>query len=59
MLADPEEIDVQAVGQHRLVDHIADDLRVRKPASIGTNRHVAEGVQPEFQLLCDDEIRKK
>ena len=52
VLADAEEVDAELVGEHRLVDDIADDLGVRQQAPVRRVGDVAESVQPEFKLLC-------
>ena len=39
------------VGQHALVDHIADHLRVRPGFAIGADGDVAEGIQSKFEIL--------
>ena len=51
MLPDAEKIDAQPVGQHALVDHIADDLRGRQELAVRTGRDIAERVQSELELL--------
>ena len=52
VLADPEGIDAELVGQHALVDHVADDLGVRARLAIRADGDVAKGVQSEFEILC-------
>jgi len=49
MLPDAEKIDAQPVGQDALVDHIADDLRVRQKPAVGAGRDIAERVQSELE----------
>jgi hypothetical protein len=44
MFADADEIDAEAVGQHRLVDDVANYLRVRQQLAVGSSRDVSEGV---------------
>ncbi len=51
VLAHAEKVDAQPVGQHRLLDDVADDLGVRQQAAVGPAGHVAEGVQAKFQRL--------
>ena len=51
VLADPEGIDAELVGQHALVDHVADDLGVRARLAVRADGDVAEGVQSEFEIL--------
>ena len=36
------------IGQHRLVDQIAENFRMREWRSIGADGHVAEGVEAEL-----------
>ncbi len=52
VLADAEEVDADLVGEHRLVDDVADHLGVRQQAPVRRVGDVAESVQPEFKLLC-------
>ena len=51
VLADPEGIDAELVGQRALVDHVADDLGVRARLAIRADGDVAKGVQSEFEIL--------
>src|SRR5690606_4681514 len=51
MLADTEECDSDLVGQHRLLDHVADHLVVGERLAIGTKGDIAEGVESEFYWL--------
>src|ERR1700733_8282799 len=51
MLAKPDEIDADVVGQHRFVDHIANNLRVGLGLSILIVRTVAECVEVEYQNI--------
>ena len=48
VLADAEGIDAEPVGQHRLLDHLADDLGVAVEAAVGTGGDIAECIEPEF-----------
>src|ERR1700722_5801204 len=48
VLADAEGIDAEPVGQHRLLDHLADDLGVAVEAAIGAGGDIAECIEPEF-----------
>ena len=41
MLADAEGIDADLVGQHALVDDIADDLGVRQRLAVRADRDIA------------------
>ena len=52
VLADAEGIDAQLVGQHRLLDHVADHLRLRQELAVGCGGNIAERVEPKFELLC-------
>ena len=52
VLADAEEVDAQLVGQHGLVDDVADDLRLRQRAPVGVAGDVAERIEAEFERLC-------
>jgi hypothetical protein len=51
VLADAKGIDANLVGQRSFLDHIADDLRVRQGVFVGAEGDIAEGIQPEFELL--------
>ncbi len=50
VLTDADEVDADLVGQHCLLDEIADHhgLRLRNAARV--RGHVAEGIQTQFQL---------
>ena len=48
VLADAEAVQADLVGQHRLVDDVAEDLGLRELGEpSGAQRHVAEGVEAE------------
>jgi hypothetical protein len=51
MLAKPYTTDTQLVGNYRLLDNIADDLRMGQHLPIGARLNVAEGVKTKFDLL--------
>ena len=51
MLAQPDRIDPDGVGQHAFLDHVADHLGVRFEAAVGVGGDVAERVEAEFDLL--------
>ena len=51
VLADAEGVDAEFVGEDRLLDHVADDLRMRQKAAVGVGGDVAERIQPEFEIL--------
>ena len=42
-----DDVDAGPVGQHHLVDDLADGLRVRQRRAVVAHRHVAEGVHAE------------
>ena len=52
MLADAEEVDAELVGEHGLLDHVADDLRLRQRLAVGADGDVAEGVEAEFEIAA-------
>jgi hypothetical protein len=52
VLADAEGIDAEPVGQHRLLDHLADDLGVAVKAAIGAGGDIAECIEPEFHCCA-------
>ena len=47
VLADPEEVDADLVGEDALLDEVADRLGVRQRAAVGVVGDVAEGVEAE------------
>jgi hypothetical protein len=47
VLADPEEVDADLVGQDALLDEVADRLCVRERAVLSIVRDVAERVEAE------------
>lgn len=49
MLAEPDEVEPELVGEHRLVDNVADHLRMREHAAGGILGDVAKGIQSEFE----------
>ena len=51
VLADAEEVEPEPVGEHGLLDHVAQHLRVRQRRAVGADGHVAEGVESEFVAL--------
>ena len=51
MLADADEIDADLVGEHGLLDEVADHLRVRQRLAVRTVGDVAEGVEAEFNRV--------
>jgi hypothetical protein len=52
MLADPEGIDAEPVGQHRLLDYLADDLGVAVEPAIGAGGDIAECIEPKFHCCA-------
>src|ERR1700674_3108788 len=52
VLADTDEVHAKLIGQHRLVNEVADDLRVQKRLSVSAGGNVAESIQAEFGRLC-------
>ena len=52
MLADAEEVDAQLVGEHRLLDDVADHLRMRQQVAVGPRGDVAERIQPKLNMPC-------
>lgn len=49
MLAEADEVEAELVGEHRLVDDVADHLCVRKHRAGGVPGDVAKSVQSEFE----------
>ena len=45
VLPDSDEVDAQLVGQHRLIDDVADHLGVGDRFSVGTFSDITEGVE--------------
>ena len=52
VLADADEIDAQFIGQHSLVDHVPEHLRMRQQVALRIRGDVAERIKPEFKMLC-------
>ena len=50
MLADADEVDADLVGEDRLFDEVADDLRRVQGFAVRAVGDVAEGVEAEFEL---------
>jgi hypothetical protein len=46
VLTDPEEFDAHLIREHCLLDHVADDLRIRDSGARGIHLDVAERVGP-------------
>ena len=49
VLADAEHVDAERVGEHALLDRVADHLRIREAVAVAVDGHVAEGVESEFE----------
>ena len=50
VLTDAEEVDAEFVGEHGLVDDVAEDLRERQGLAVGVTGGVAKGVEAKFEL---------
>ena len=50
MLAHADEVDAQSIGQHRLLDDVPDDLRMRQETAVSAGGDVAKGVQPQLEV---------
>ena len=48
----PKKSTPSAVGQDRLVDDVADDLRMRQELAVRPRGDVAERVQPKLEMRC-------
>ena len=48
VFADAEEVEAEAVGEHGLVDDVADHLRLAQAVAVGVDGDVAERVEAEF-----------
>ena len=51
MLADAEERQADLVGEHRLLDDVAQHLRVRMRLTGVVHRQVAEGIESKFDVV--------
>jgi hypothetical protein len=51
MLAESDTMNVDFVGKHRLVDHVADDLRMAQQLAVGPSLNVTECVETELNFL--------
>ncbi len=51
MLADADEVDPDGIGEDGLLDDVADDLRLGQAPAVRVDGDVAEGVEPEFEML--------
>ena len=52
VLADAECMQPDFVGEHRFVDDVAQDVRGRMQRAIGAGGDVAEGVEPDRDVVC-------
>ena len=52
VLADTEGVDAERVGEDALLDHVADDFRLRQQAAVRPEGDVAECIEAELKLLC-------
>ena len=50
MLADTDEGQADLVGEYRLLDDLAQNLRVRMRPPVVVHRQVAKGVESEFDV---------
>ena len=48
VLTDAEDVDADLVGEHGLLDDVADDLGVGQEVAVQVGLDVAEGVEAEF-----------
>jgi hypothetical protein len=51
VLANAEEGEADLVGQHGLVDDVAQDLCLGERAAVGVGGDIAEGVQAELDVV--------
>jgi hypothetical protein len=51
MLTDAYEIEADLIGQHALFYDIAKCVCLRERCSVRANRHVAEGIKPQFDRI--------
>ena len=51
VLADAEGVDAERVGEDALLDHVADDLRLRQQAAVRPEGDVAECIEAELKFL--------
>jgi hypothetical protein len=49
MLAEPDEIDAELVGEDSFIDDVANNLRMRFRRSILAHGNVAECIEPKFK----------
>ena len=57
MFADAEEVDAGLVGEHRLLDKVADHLRMRQQVAVRAGGDVAEGVETELEAGGHGQVR--
>ncbi len=52
MLAKPDDINAELIGQHRLIDDVADDLRLRFQLAIGAGQATSPKVSRPSSIDC-------
>jgi hypothetical protein len=52
MLAEPDEVYAQLVGEDCLIHHVAQHLRMGEKAAVSGSCDVAECVEPELDVLA-------
>ncbi len=57
VLADAEEVDAHLVGEHRFLDHVANDLRMAEQRAAAIAGDVAKGLEAEFQRMGHAGVR--
>ena len=51
MLAESDTMNVDLIGKHRLVDYVADDLRMAQQLAVGPGLNVTECIETELNFL--------
>jgi len=49
VLTETDHVDPHVLGQHGLLDHVADDVGLVPQATVGAGGDVTEGVEAEFE----------
>ena len=52
MFADTERVEAGLIGDHRLFDDVAQDLRLRQRLTVVREGHVTERVHAELKRIC-------
>ena len=52
VLADAERVEAELVGEHRLLDDVAEHAGLRLERAVRRERDVAEGIEAEFESFC-------